>query len=143
MEGQDGYSTTGKWAEGKFWIAGGEEVYEGIERDEDGDTDDEQDDDGWDKIAQDHQDDDGDVPVLDGEEVWAQEAVDSEAELWEGIPLSPWHDSSHDPVREGEYDVITGTWPFPQRAHWTGRVWRDLNGQKIDVAQWRGLSAPV
>lgn len=35
IEGQDGYSTTGKWTEHKFWIVGDEEVYEGEERDDD------------------------------------------------------------------------------------------------------------
>ena len=36
LEGQDGYSTTGKWSEHKFIINGAEEVYEGVERDSDG-----------------------------------------------------------------------------------------------------------
>jgi len=140
VEGQDGYSTTGKWAEGKFWIKGAEEVYEGMERDEDGDLDNEQDDDGWDEIAQDH--DDGDVPVLEGEEMWAQEAIDTEPELWEGIPLSPWHPASQNPVREGEYEVIIGTWPFPQRAHWDGVLWKQ-GDQPVIANQWRGLSQPA
>jgi len=141
VEGQDGYSTTGKWAEGKFWIKGDEEVYEGVERDEDGNQD-EDDDDGWDKIAEDHADDDGDVPVLEGEEMWAQEAIDTAPELWEGIPLSPWHPASQDPVREGEYEVITGTWPFPQRAHWDGVLWKQ-GDQPVIANQWRGLSQPA
>ena len=123
VEGMDGYSTTGKWAEGKFWIAGDEKVYEGVERNEDGD--------------------DEDPEVLAGEEMQAQEAVDAELDTWEGIPLSPWHLVSMRPGIKGEYDVFTGTWPFPQRAQWTGRTWKDLNGQKIDVTQWRGLSQPA
>jgi len=146
VEGQDGYSTTGKWAEGKFWIKGDEEVYEGVERDEDGNRDDEEDDDaGWDEIAEDHQDDDGDVPILEGEEMWAQEAIDTESELWEGIPLSPWHPKSLKPDIPGQYEYLApnGGWPFPQRAEWTGKKWCDATGVKIEIGQWRGLSQPA
>jgi len=125
VEGTDGYSTTGKWAEGKFWISGGEEVYEGVERREDGDDEEE------------------DVEVLDGEEMQAQEAIDSGPDMWEGIELTAYHDVSLRPDIKGQYDVLTGTWPFPQRAEWTGRAWKDLDGKRIDVAQWRGLSKPA
>jgi hypothetical protein len=129
VEGMDGYSTTGKWAEGKFWIAGGEEVYEGVERDEDGDQ----------------LEDDEDVPVLDGEEMQAQEAIDTEPETWEGIPLSPWHPASLNPDIAGQYEVFKqdSSWPFPQRAEWTGRKWRDATGVKIKIGQWRGLAQPA
>ena len=125
VEGTDGYSTTGKWAEGKFWIAGGEAVYEGVERNEDGDTTDEL-----------------DVPVLEGEEMQAQEAIDAEPDMWEGIPLSPWHPVSVRPDIPGQYDIMVPApaWPFPQRAEWTGRTWRDLDGHKIKIQSWRGLS---
>jgi len=139
LEGQDGYSTTGKWGENKFHIVGEEAVYESEYRDEDSD-----DDDGWDKIAQDHDDDDGDVPILDGEEMQAQEAIDSEAEVWEGIPLSPWHASDVKPTVKGRYQVFEkdASWPFPMWAEWTGRGWKD-NGKKVNVRQWRGLSQPA
>jgi hypothetical protein len=111
VEGYDGYSTTGKGMEFK--------VYR-VERDDD------------------------DIPVLEGEEMWAQEAIDAdtvdiEPELWEGIPLTPWWPVSQDPVREGEYEVIIGTWPFPQRAHWDGVLWKQID-QPVIVNQWRGLS---
>jgi hypothetical protein len=137
LEGQDGYSTTGKWAENKFHIVGDEEVYDSKYRDED-------DDDGWDKIAQDHLDDDSDVPVLEGEEMWASEAIDSEAELWEGIPLSPWHAGDVKPTVKGRYQIFEkdASWPFPMWAEWTGRSWTD-DGKKVNVKQWRGLSQPV
>jgi hypothetical protein len=140
VEGNDGYSTTGKWAEGKFWIKGNEEVYEGVERSEDGEDEDDDSDPSaeMDKIQ---------IPVLEGEEIWAQEMIDSdtidtEPDLWEGIPLSPWHPGSQNPVREGEYDVILGTWPFPQRAHWDGVLWKQ-GDQPVIVNTWRGLSQPA
>jgi hypothetical protein len=151
VEGYDGYSTTGKWSEHKFHIIGGEPVYEGEEREETTESDDEEeddDDDGWDRIAQDHDDDDGDVPVLEGEEMWASEAIDSyidpDAEQWEGIPLSPWHDGSQQPEHPGRYQMFAedASWPFPMWAEWTGKVWKD-DGKKIRVKQWRGLSQPA
>jgi hypothetical protein len=139
VEGMDGYSTTGKWAEGKFWIAGGEEVYEGEERDEDGDADHEQDDDdGWDEIAESHLDDDGD----DLSEYEDLEDTKTDPETWQGIPLTPWWPASKNPVLEGEYEVIIGTWPFPQRAHWDGVLWKQ-DDQPVVANQWRGLSQPV
>jgi len=125
LEGQDGYSTTGKWGENKFHIVGGEAVYESEYRDEDSD-------------------DDGDVPVLEGEEMWAQEAIDSEVEIWEGIPLSPWHDGTVRPEHQGRYQVFEkdASWPFPMWAEWTGKSWTE-GGKKVNVKQWRGLSQPA
>ena len=145
IEGYDGYSTTGKWSEYKFHIIGGEPVYEGEKREE---TDDDEDDDDWDRIAEDHLDDDGDVPVLEGEEMWAQEAIDSatidaEAESWEGIPLSPWRESDVRPEHRGRYQIFAedASWPFPMWAEWTGKIWTD-DGKKIRVKYWRGLAQP-
>jgi hypothetical protein len=139
VEGYDGYSTTGKWAEHKFHIVGDETVYEGVERDED--DEDEDDSDPAAELTKIQ------VPVLEGEEIWAQEVIDAETvdtepELWEGIPLTPWWPASKDPVHEGEYDVIIGTWPFPQRAHWDGVLWKQ-GDQPVIVNTWRGLSQPA
>jgi hypothetical protein len=122
IDGYNGYSTNGKWVEHKFWIVGDEEVYEGRERNED--------------------EEEEDVPVLDGEEMQAQEAIDNEPKTWEGIPLTPWWPDSQKPVREGEYEVILGTWPFPLRAHWDGVLWKQ-GDQPVIVNQWRGLSQPL
>ena len=123
VEGYDGYSTTGKWGENKFWISGDEEVYEGRERGEDAEEE--------------------DIEVIDGEEMQAQEAIDAGPDMWEGIELTAYHDVALEPDIKGQYEVLTGTWPFPQRAKWTGRSWKDLDGKRIDVAQWRGLSQPA
>lgn len=124
VEGSDGYSTTGKWGEHKFWIAGGEEVYAGEERDEDSEE--------WNPAAE---LDKIEVPVLEGEEMWAQRAIDESS-------LSPWHDRDSNPVHKGEYEVVyNAQWPNSGqgRAEWTGRTWKQ-GGRKIVIRQWRGLN---
>ena len=132
VEGYDGYSTTGKWTEHKFWIKGDEEVYAGMERDEDSEDedDDEKDDrsEELDKIQ---------VPVLEGEEIWAQRVID-ESEF------SAWHDGDVEPVRKGVYEVEykIGTWPWPMTAHikWTGRKWQYDRSENTEIRRWRGLN---
>jgi len=64
IQGQDGYSTTGKWNENK-WIVVGETVYD----EEDAD----------------------DIPVLEGEETQAQEIIDTENDRspWWGADIIP------------------------------------------------------
>jgi len=85
-----------------------------------------------------------DMPVLEGEEMWAQEAIDSEPETWQGIPLTPWWPGRDRPQRRGEYQVFEegSNWPFPQQARWTGTRWL-ADGIMIAVRQWRGLTRPA
>lgn len=118
VDGSGGYSTTGKSMEFK--------VYR-VERDD------------WDPRAELEK---IEVPLIEGEEMWAQEAIDSAQETWEGIPVTPWWPASQDPLREGEYEVIIGTWPFPLRAHWDGVLWKQ-DDQPIIINQWRGLAWPA
>lgn len=112
IDGSGGYSTNGKWSENKWIIVGDEEVYEPKDRE-----------------------DEEDIPVLEGEEIWAQEAIDTESDR------SPWHSADVNPEIKGEYEVFEkdSSWPFPQRAEWTGRRWKK-NGNKIVIKEWRGLS---
>jgi hypothetical protein len=111
IDGNSGYSTTGKWSENKWVIAGGEEVYEPSSIDDD------------------------DVPVLDGEETQAQEEIDRETDR------SPWWSSDVKPELQGEYEVmeVNSSWPFPTRAIWNGKTWKE-GGKKINVKEWRGLN---
>ena len=125
VEGFDGYSTTGKSNEYKVYRVG------------------QDDDEEWDparELAK------IDVPVLEGEEMWAQEAIDSEPEpeTWQGIALTPWWSGDARPVRKGEYEILeTGSgWPFPQRARWTGRYWK-VDKDVVSVKSWRGLTQPA
>lgn len=130
IEGFDGYSTTGKSMEFR--------VYR-VERDEDGNPIYNEELEDWDpatelaKIG---------VPVLEGEEEWAQKAIDRNT--WNGIPYSPWFGAKKTPVRKGKYEIMEAdsSWPFPQFAQWTGRAWQ-IDGKKIKVREWRGLGQPA
>ena len=132
VEGYDGYSTTGKWTEHKFWIKGDEEVYAGMERDEDSEEEDDDENDDWseelDKIQ---------VPVLEGEETWASRVIDENE-------FSAWHAGDVEPIRKGVYEVEyeIGTWPWPMTAHikWTGRKWQYDRSENTEIKRWRGLN---
>jgi len=127
IEGCDGYSTTGKSMEFQVYRVENDDMPENACSSEKWNPAEE-----LEKIQ---------VPILDGEEMQAQEAIDNEPK-WEGIPLTPWWPDSQKPVREGEYEVILGTWPFPLRAHWDGVLWKQSD-QPVIVNQWRGLSQPL
>ena len=81
-----------------------------------------------------------DVEILEGEETWAQQAID------EG-DLGPWHDTAdHDPVHVGYYDCrLVSTHAAEQRLQWNGSDWIMANGDptRLHVSQWRGLNHPV
>jgi hypothetical protein len=132
VDGFDGYSTTGKWTEHKFWIKGDEEVYAGVERDEDSEEEDDDEKDDWseelDKIQ---------VPVLEGEETWASRVIDE-------ADLSAWHAGDVAPLRKGVYEVEyeIGSWPWPMTAHikWTGRKWQYDRSENTEIRRWRGLN---
>jgi len=114
VEGYDGYSTSGKSMEFR--------VYQ-IERDGDWDPAEE-----LAKIE---------VPVLEGEETWAQRVIDESG-------LSDWHAGDVLPVRKGVYlvEYEIGTWPWPLTAHieWTGRRWKHDRSENTDIRRWRGLN---
>lgn len=94
VDGQSGYSTTGKWSESKWIIAGGEQVYDPTSE--------------------------TDIPILEGEEVWSQRVIDEEADRspWWAGDLKPEIKGEYE-VREEH-----SSWPFPQRAEWNGKSWK-------------------
>jgi hypothetical protein len=115
----DDLSTTGKWGENKWVIAGGEEVYEGVSRDnieeESGEVSEE-----WDPAAE-----------LD--------------KIVEEQLMTEWYPKNIKPVHPGEYEVDLGTlvaWPFSRivRAEWTGKKWLSEDGEKVKIEAWRGLA---
>ena len=125
VEGIDGYSTTGKSSE--FRVYRNEEHAK-----ERSDYKKE-----LDEIL-------ADIPILQGEETWAQEAIDSAPEVWNGIEITHWWSGQFQPVHKGWYDVLEdqSNWPFPQRARWTGKKWM-LDGKEVQVREWRGLTQPA
>jgi hypothetical protein len=116
----DDLSTTGKWGENKWVIAGGEEVYEGVSRD---DIDEEESDEvleDWDPAAE-----------LD--------------KIVEEQLMTEWYPKNIKPAHTGEYEVDLGklvAWPFSRivRAEWTGKKWQSDDGEKIKIEAWRGLA---
>jgi len=109
-------STTGKWGENKWVIVGGEEVYEGVSRDDINEEELEEDSKEWDaeeelnKIVQEHL-------------------------------LTDWFDKDIKPTIKGNYEaVIDAEWPLSgmRMIEWTGRNWKE-DGKKIAIKQWRGL----
>lgn len=124
LDGFGGYSTTGKWSEAKWVLLNDEEVYEPSDEE------------------------DEDIPVLDGEEMQAQEAIDNwdpAAELdkiWEDAKTE-WFDVSVKPERKGQYECEfeSASWPFPieRMCEWTGRTWKENGEKAVGVKKWRGL----
>jgi hypothetical protein len=50
-----------------------------------------------------------------------------------------WFPFDLDPVHEGEYEVMSSTWPWPHRVIWLANTgWGEM---KID--QWRGLKIQI
>lgn len=151
LDGSGGYSTTGKWGENKWILPPGEEVYDSVcldDREDEGlewahetGTDNPIDfpesactSEEWDPAAELEK---IQVPVLEGEEMWAQQAIDDSIK-------TQWFDSTIKPVHKGEYEcefeVATWPWPSVRMCEWTGRTWKD-HGDKIKGEfKWRGLT---
>ena len=132
FDGCGGYSTTGKWNENKWILCNGEEVYQGEERDEDSDED---------------EDKEEELPTI--------QELEEDSEEWDPVAeldkitedmMTEWYPVGVKPVRKGEYEVNLGklvAWPFPRivRAEWTGRTWKDSEGNTIkEIETWRGLA---
>jgi hypothetical protein len=126
IDGSGGYSTTGKWNENKWILCNGEEPYQGVERDID-----------------DEDDDDEPESACTSEEWDPAQELDK---IIEEHLLTEWYPVDVKPARKGEYEVrITKTpvWPFPAtfKAEWTGRIWKDSEGTKVEgIIEWRGLA---
>jgi hypothetical protein len=121
IDGSGGYSTTGKWNENKWILCNGNEVYESQRRDE---------------IDEDEDDEPESACTSEWPEV--EEVPD--------LPVTDWYSVDVKPVHKGEYEVDLGkgiAWPFARivRADWTGRTWKDSEGNTIKgIEAWRGLA---
>jgi hypothetical protein len=116
IDGHGGYSTTGKWAENKWVLCNGDEVYESVSREDD------------------------DEPESACTSEWP------EVEETPDLPVTQWYPVDVKPTRKGEYEVDLGNlvaWPFARivRAEWSGRSWKDSEGKSIKgIVGWRGLA---
>lgn len=82
-------------------------------------------------------------PAAELEKIAVPDINDFEPEYWEGIEITPWYTMDDEPVHKGEYQVMVGTWPFPNRAEWTGRKWKAISTTADDIktlTHWRGLT---
>ena len=108
LDGTDGYSTTGKSSDFRFYRV--------------------------------H--DDNEIELyMHSEADNSEDAIPPMPEL----PLTDWFPGDIVPARKGMYEVIVGpvaAWPFPNQAHytWTGKYWKNIDGEKVQVQQWRGLA---
>jgi hypothetical protein len=118
IDGND-YDTTGKWGENKWIIIGDEEVYDGVERDEES-----------------YKDTSDDNPEIDLNDANAP----NDAFDWSPLKEEEWTDKSVDPTTAGEYDVVLDApWPtggMDYEADWTGSAW-ELDGETIAIHRWR------
>lgn len=125
IDGTGGYSTTGKWTENKWILGDNVEGYEPVSRE---DTDEESSEESeWPTPHETGTNDPIDFPVMPE------------------IPTTDWFPSDINPVRKGVYEVMIGpvaAWPFPNQAHytWSGKTWKDVDGKKATIYQWRGLA---
>jgi hypothetical protein len=54
--------------------------------------------------------------------------------------LTAWFPATIEPVHEGEYEVMSKSWPWPHRADWSKEYgW----GKAVHVEQWRGLKEEI
>lgn len=129
LDGSNGYGTTGKSSSFTFYY-----------RNQEGDVD---------SYEEPSDDDDDDIPVLEGEEEWAQRAIDEHssfatlAQTLAEAREEHWNTTDVKPPAKGEYEVkfVQGVWPSGdvRPAEWTGRSWKE-NGKKApEMIGWREI----
>lgn len=92
------------------------------------------------RVERDEETDDWD-PAEELDKIAVPDANLGEPEFWEGIETTPWHPMDMKPHHRGEYQVLTGTWPFPGRAEWTGKKWKAVSTTDTKtLTYWRGLT---
>lgn len=92
------------------------------------------------RVERDEETDDWD-PAAELDKIAVPDVNLGEPEFWEGIETTPWHSMDMKPVHRGEYQVLTGTWPFPGRAEWTGKKWKAVSTTDTKtLTYWRGLT---
>ena len=110
LDGSNGYSTTGKSMSFNFYYRDAQdEIQEYCTPEED----------------------DNDVPVLEGEEEWAQKAIDQAPAAW---PFPTWKPADQTPDLNGVYEVKEGAeWPFSAYAKYIDGVWYEQKNSQEDA----------
>jgi hypothetical protein len=67
---------------------------------------------------------------------WEDE--ESHAEYTPPLETTDWFSFITKPVHKGIYEVKTTSWPFPQKAEWTGKKWK-MEGNN-EITEWRGIT---
>jgi len=62
------------------------------------------------------------------------------------VERTDWYPKEINPVREGLYETMTNSWPFPHKALWNGKEWFTQDSDtgeytiKNSIDHWRGLT---
>jgi len=81
-------------------------------------------------------------PAAELDKITVPDINGSEPEYWNGIEITPWYTTDNPPALKGEYQVMIGTWPFPNRALWNGRSWKPVSTVDVKaMTHWRGLTS--
>jgi len=82
------------------------------------------------------------------EQMQDREAEDEEEYVPEPVyEMTDFFPKKIKPSYEGVYEVTTKAWPFPHKAYWNGKEWRDyfgenedIGGDELKITEWRGLA---
>jgi hypothetical protein len=80
------------------------------------------------------------------DQAWMDEHENDTDFLDDPIETTDWYPKDINPVREGVYETLTGSWPFPHKALWDGKTWFTLDVDtdkytiKANIDQWRGVT---
>lgn len=111
LDGSNGYSTNGKSSNYSFYYqdaSGSVQEYQSPD-----------------------EDDTSEVPVLEGEEEWAQKAIDQAPASW---PFPTWKPADQTPELNGVYEVKEGAeWPFSAYAKYIDGVWYEQKNSQEDA----------
>ena len=111
LDGTGGYSTTGKWAESKWILMNGEEVYESVLRED------------MEELIE---------TINNSTTTVNKEPAVTE---WFDKEIKPAYKGEYDVALDAEWP-LSGI----IRAEWNGRTWKDTDGNKVKIKSWRGLA---
>jgi hypothetical protein len=63
---------------------------------------------------------------------------EEQREIEESWERTDWYPKKIKPIRVGTYEIMTKSWPFPQKCEWSGQKWEHASNDLI--SQWRGIT---